>query len=114
MKSSVYKGKEAELEASRYLLGNGYSIMQHNYRSGKSEVDIIAKKGDTLVFVEVKARSNLKFGYPEASLSKAQERRIVDAAEEYTFDQKWEGNIRFDVISIDPETGLQHFEDAFY
>jgi len=69
-----------------------------------------------LVFVEVKSRKSNTFGFPESFVSDEQAERIMDAADEYTYSKNWEGNIRFDIVSI--ETGLNfkitHFEDAFH
>ena len=88
--------------------------MQTNFRDGRKEVDIIVKKDNLLVFVEVKYRKNNEYGYPESFLSKAQEDRILDAAEEYIFQLDWQGEIRFDIISIEANGTLTHLEDAFH
>ena len=69
-----------------------------------------------LIFVEVKTRKNSNYGYPESFLSEPQQERIHLAAEEYVFQNEWQGEVRFDIISIlwdgDKPT-LDHFEDAF-
>ena len=58
-------GALAEKLAATFLQKKGFTILEHNYRYQKAEIDIIAKKNNLLVFVEVKARSGGDFGYPE-------------------------------------------------
>jgi len=113
LKSTTSIGRSGEDEAIMFLISNGFNIEVTNYRTGRSEIDIIASKENLLVFVEVKKRKNNDYGYPEDFLSKSQQSRILSAAENYIFDQNWEGNIRFDIISIDQD-GIHHLEDAFY
>jgi len=110
----VNLGKKGEEIAVEYLKKEGYEIVETNYRHGRNEIDIISKMGDLLVFVEVKARSNLQYGFPESFVSKKQEKRITQTAEHYIFENNWEQNIRFDVISIETTKGprITHFKDA--
>ena len=107
-------GKKGESLALSFLEEKGYAIEHHNYRYGRSEIDLIARFQNTLVFVEVKSRSNLDYGFPESFVSKSQEKRIMEAAEQYILDTNWEGNIRFDIISVEtkPTLKITHFEDA--
>jgi putative endonuclease len=109
-------GTEGERLAREYLKGKGYEILAQNYRSGKSEIDLVVQKGKTLVFVEVKTRSRTDFGMPEDWVNEHQAEKIIEGAEDYIEDRNWEGDIRFDIISIIiksvPE--IEHFEDAFY
>ena len=61
--NTVLIGKFGEDTAQKYLLENGYKILKRNYRAAGGEIDIIAKKGDHLSFVEVKSRADKKYGY---------------------------------------------------
>ena len=79
----------------------------------KDEIDIIAKHGKLLVFVEVKARKNNYYGYPEEFVNKAKASNIIRAAQNYIITKNWVSGIRFDIIAITGEE-LVHFEDAFY
>jgi putative endonuclease len=109
-------GDRGEENAVNFLLANGYKILARNYRFGKAEIDIIASTSSIIVFVEVKSRKNTLFGHPETFLSDAQQERIHLAAEEYILQNKWQGEIRFDIIAIlwaRSEPSLDHFEDAF-
>ncbi len=117
--STSEKGLRGEQIASDYLKDKGYQIISKNYRFRRSEVDLIAKRQETLVFVEVKFHQNKGYGFPEESVSLAQQARVSQAAEHYIYESNWEGDIRFDIIAIQPvkEHGnfdVQHFEDAFY
>ena len=63
-------GKQGEEVAVNYLLKNGYEIIERNYQARKAEIDIIARKGDWLIVVEVKTRSSIDFGNPEDFVDK--------------------------------------------
>lgn len=111
-------GRRGEDLAARLLLGKGYELLARNYRAGRGEIDLIARKENLLVFVEVKTRTNLAFGMPEAAVSKRKAALVTQAADAYIFSTDWHGNIRFDVVAVvfrpgrEPE--VAHFEDAFY
>jgi len=61
-------GQKGENLATDYLLKNNFEILDRNYREGRIEIDIIAKKNKCLYFIEVKTRTNLNYGYPEESV----------------------------------------------
>jgi len=107
-------GKKGEDLAAEFLIRNGYEILRRNFTFRRSEIDIIAYKGDWLLFVEVKTRSTTDFGHPEEFVEKAQASRIMLAAEEFIFTTNWRGHIRFDIISVQIGTQpeIVHFEDA--
>ncbi|GAB2558076.1 YraN family protein [Spirosoma areae] len=109
-------GKQGEAEAVRYLREKGYEIMSQNYRYQHAEIDLIAKKGKLLVFVEVKTRTNLAFGNPEEFVSYTKAKLVMKAAEQYIFTNDWLHDIRFDIIAITlagTELRVKHIEDAF-
>jgi len=107
-------GQKGEKLAAEFIRSKGYQIVETNYRYKRNEIDIIAKNSDLLVFIEVKARSYTTFGDPEQAVTSNKAKHIFEAAENYIFENNWNGNIRFDIISIlfgrDPE--IIHFEDA--
>lgn len=111
-------GKLGETLASNYLQTKGYTIEERNWRVNKLEIDIIAKKDETLVFVEVKTRSNTEFGHPEMSVTSRKERLISAAATAYMEKTEHEWAIRFDIISVvmgrDQKPDIRHLEDAFF
>lgn len=117
MQNKTEKGRLGEDKATEYLENKGYMILDRNYRYKRSEVDIIASYDDLLVFVEVKLKSYTTFGQPEEAVNEAKANKVMEGAEQYTYDNDWQGDIRFDIISIVNNNGryeVEHFEDAFY
>lgn len=105
-----------EERAQEYLLSKGYEILHTNWRAGKLEIDIAAKKDNWLVIVEVKTRSTETFEHPEEAITLKKIRNIVNATNYYIFQFDWHGDTRFDVISVIPhgdEFYIDHIEDAF-
>lgn len=100
--------------AADFLVQKGYEILTRNYRHKHAEIDLIVKRGNWLLFVEVKTRSSNAYGEPEEFVTEFKARKIFEAAEEYIFSTNWQGHVRFDVVSIKlgdvPE--IEHFEDA--
>lgn len=109
------RGQRGERIAEAFLEEKGWHVIKKNYRYRRNEVDLIARTGDTLVFVEVKLRQNARFGHPETFVGEAQARRIGEVADHYLHQTDWEGDIRFDIIAItlQPQLVVEHFEDAF-
>lgn len=108
-------GKKGEDMAAEYLAGHGYEILERNYRAGRVEIDIIARHGKIMVFVEVKTRTSEGFGYPEESVDETKQDCIQTCAEEYMVQTGWEGEIRFDIIAVNLKQlpDIRHFKDAF-
>jgi putative endonuclease len=116
-KSKTEIGKLAEDIAVQYLKDKNYIICERNWRFEKAEVDIIAKKNDLIVFVEVKYREGHGYGYPEDAVDHAKEERLMMAADQYLSEIMLEMNLRFDVIAISrngDKNEIYHIEDAFY
>ncbi|MGL1887540.1 MAG: YraN family protein [Reichenbachiella sp.] len=107
-------GQKGEDQAVKYLIDKGYEIVCRNYRYKRAEIDIISKRDNCMVFVEVKLRSSKKFGHPEESVSNNQKNMIISAAEEFLLTIDWQQNIRFDIIAIDGKDNITQFEDAFH
>lgn len=107
-------GIKAEDKSCAFLIELGFDIEERNYRYKRGEIDIIASDDETMIFVEVKFRSNLSYGNPEDFVSENQKRLVIEAADNFLQSIKWEKNIRFDIIAIDGSGNLEHFKDAFY
>lgn len=110
-------GAWGEDQAAEYLAKNGLKILQRNYRSLEGEIDLIASDGDTLVFVEVKTRTNDTYGFPEEAVTEEKMEHIYGAAEEYLAEHLDIEAWRIDVIAIqgkpdeaDPQ--FEWFKDA--
>ncbi len=93
-------GNLGEAMAVDHLTGKGFSILHQNWRHSHWEVDIIASKEDTLHFIEVKARRTKKFGHPEEAVSKKKIRNLINASEEYLYQQPQWKRIQFDILAI--------------
>lgn len=109
-------GKKGEDKAGQYLVANGYEILEHNYQYGKGEIDIICRKDDLLIFVEVKTRKTNAWGYPEMAVTKKKASLMMRTAYAYMEKVNHEWEIRFDIIAITMHKEgeeLKHFEDAF-
>lgn len=109
-------GNIGEERAQEYLESKGYNIRHTNWRCGKLELDIVAEKDEWLIIVEVKTRSTETFEHPEEAITLKKIRNLVNATHQYIVDFDWNGNTRFDVISVIPhgeEFYIDHIEDAF-
>lgn len=111
-------GRRGEAIARQHLLDLGYEIEAVNYRYRRVELDIVAREGDCLVFVEVKTRRGLAYGHPSGAVSAAKEARISRAAKAYMYETGHDWEVRFDIISIllhqDGSHTLEHLRDAFF
>jgi putative endonuclease len=110
-------GKLGEQYAVDYLLKKGYTICYRNYRYLKAEVDIIARKNNVLVIIEVKARSTNFINSISDLVSQKKIKLLVSAADHYVNSNDLDVEIRFDIITIMKEKSgfkLSHIEDAFY
>lgn len=99
--SKIEIGKMGEDVAVNFLKRKGYKIIQRNYKNKLGEIDIIAKDSSALCFIEVKTRTNLKFGYPQEAITAAKQKKINKVALSY-LKQYNLLNIpaRFDIVSV--------------
>lgn len=111
-------GKLGEAIAQEFLLGKGYTIEAVNYRHRRLELDIVAKDGETLVFVEVKTRSDDYLFDPEKAMTEKKETLMRNAAVAYMRETDYDWAIRFDVIAIvvrgEDRYEVRHREDVFF
>jgi putative endonuclease len=112
-----HRGRPGEDLACRHLAASGFAILQRNYRCRSGEVDVVAREGDTTVFVEVKERHDRSHGQGLESVTFGKRRRLIRAARLYAAAHGLdERPLRFDVISIDWDEGgprLRHDRGAF-
>lgn len=91
-------GERGEREAAGFLRRKGYRVLARRYRTRRGEIDLIARDGDTLVFVEVKTR---RVGAPAEAVTLQKQRRLARAAYEFAREQRVLGQrARFDVVAI--------------
>ena len=115
--STTETGNFGEALAVQYLKEKEYRILHQNWRYKRAEIDIIAQKDRLLVFVEVKTKRAVTFGYPEDAVDEKKASKVIEGAEQFIYETNWHDNIRFDVIAIqltDSGHKLRHFEDAFF
>ncbi|HOI14982.1 MAG TPA: YraN family protein [Geobacteraceae bacterium] len=110
-------GARGEEIAVAYLKRQKYRIIETNFRCRCGEVDIIARDGKTLVFVEVKTRRTASYGLPQLAVTPFKQRQISKAALTYLSKNRlMEENARFDVVSIfllDTSPTVDHIKNAF-
>jgi putative endonuclease len=113
----VALGKTGEDLACRELTRRGYEILARRWRLRAGEIDIIARDGHTIVFVEVKARDGGDFGAPAEAVSRAKQRRIAQLAAMFLARNRLSDcRCRFDVVSVDVGArvpNVQVFQNAF-
>jgi putative endonuclease len=117
MTDKIKRGREGEDLAVDFLKEKGFTILERNYRHKRSEIDLIVSLDNWLIFVEVKTRTSTAFGYPEEFVDYHKRKMIFAGALEYTYAKDWQGNVRYDIVSVDLSRGkveIRHFEDAFY
>jgi putative endonuclease len=111
------KGREGENLAAQFLEKRGYSILERNYRFERGEIDLVAKDGQELVFVEVKSRHSQQYGAPEESVTPAKEAQLKKVAEGYLYEHDIENqSCRFDIVTITYQRGtpvLRLIHNAF-
>ncbi len=110
-------GRKSEALAEEYLKRKGFEILRRNYRYGHKEIDLIAKEGSTVVFVEVKAGRSMSFGAPQERVNLRKQRNLIDAANDFIQRNDLTGyDFRFDVLAITYEKDqeiVDHIENAF-
>lgn len=113
-------GDQGERAAARYLKKQGMRILARQYRSRMGEIDLIARDGETIVFVEVKSRRSHAAGRPEEAVTMTKQRQLTRLALEYLKRRGWLGTrrARFDVVSVTWPTDqsrpeIVHFRNAF-
>ncbi|MBZ4218728.1 MAG: YraN family protein [Chlorobium sp.] len=117
-------GQEGEQLAANYLLKKGYRILERNYRYHRNEIDIIARNGQVICFVEVKTRISSSKGDPAEAVTLQKQHEIIKAARAYlALSRQGECDCRFDVVAIRVQRmdgkqissfAIDHYPDAFW
>lgn len=103
-----------ERKAREYLADMGYSILETNFHTRRGEIDIVARQGDEIVFVEVKSAGSPSFGDPLGWVPAWKQERIVRASVVYLSLKGLHGApVRYDVITVDRMGSVNHVQDAF-
>jgi putative endonuclease len=113
---AVGRGRVAEEAAASWLAEQGYRILERNHRNQAGEIDLVAEDGETLCFLEVKARADTLHGPALAAVGPRKRRRVARAAALYLALRGVEPPCRFDVLAMESEGGRWRFtlvKDAF-
>ena len=110
-------GQQGEEIAEGFLKQKGYKLVERNYRCRTGEVDLIVLDRKVIVFVEVKTRSDQRFGSPFEAVERRKQRKMIQAARFFLHERKLhERNARFDVVGVSWPGGkpmIEHIENAF-
>lgn len=109
-------GKIGEQMTAKHLTDKGYIILEHNYRRGHLEIDLIALDGDELVIVEVKSRAYDNILQPEAAVDHKKRQALIRLANEYVKSHNRKENVRFDIITVVSKEGgaeIKHLKNAY-
>jgi putative endonuclease len=118
MNQAYQLGIQGEQIAVEYLTLSGVKILETNWRAGNNEVDIIGTENNTLLIIEVKTRTYDNIAAPYTAVNKTKQNILIRAANLYIMRNNWQGETRFDIISIVIENNkpprIEHIKDAFY
>ncbi len=103
-------GRAAEEAAVAWLERQGYAIEARNHATRAGEIDVVARDGDTLCFIEIKARDSDRFGSPLGAVDWKKRRRLGRAAALYLAETPWDGPCRFDVLAMTGSDAGWRFE----
>lgn len=109
-------GKIGEQMTAKHLTDKGYIILEHNYRRGHLEIDLIALDGDELVIVEVKSRAYDNILQPEDAVDHKKRQALIRLANEYVKSHNRKENVRFDIITVVSKEGgaeIKHLKNAY-
>lgn len=109
-------GEIGEQRAIDYLIRQGYTILERNWRFQKAEIDIIAQKGKIVASIEVKTRSNNEFGNPQNFVTQKKIKLLVMAMNQYVIQKNIHLEVRFDIIAITKNNrgfDILHLDNAF-
>lgn len=112
MITSYQSGFMHELRAAQYVRGQGYKVLEHRFRAADGEIDLVARDGDVIVFIEVKARPQHRLGMGAEAVDFDKMRRVHDAAAVYLNRHAPEAACRFDILEF-TRAGIRHLKNAF-
>ena len=102
------RGRRAEALASAYVAAHGYAVIQRNVRFPVGEIDLVAREGQTLCFIEVRSTGSQQWGGPLASITDRKRRRIIEAARWYLqYGSIRAPETRFDVVAVEWHEGAR-------
>lgn len=112
MNTAYQSGFIYELRAAQYVRAQGYKVLERRFRAADGEIDLIARDGDVIVFIEVKSRPGNRLGGGAAAVDFDKMRRVHDAAAVYLSRRAPEAACRFDILEF-TRAGVRHMKNAF-
>ena len=116
MANNIEIGKKGEMFAKEYLVSKSYNILNMNFRNYIGEIDIIAMDKNVLVFIEVKTRTSMKYGYPYEAVNYKKQQKIIYTSLGYIKQKNIKNTqLRYDIIEVylKPSIKINHIENAF-
>lgn len=118
LKTKYQVGKDGEDKACEYLVQNSYNIIERNFRCRSGEIDIIANKDDLILFVEVKTRQGISYGFPAEAVNEKKRHRLILSARYFLAGRSRYANYKYrmDVIEVFVKGSsfcIHHIENAF-
>lgn len=98
-------GRRGEDAAVAFLRREGFAILERNYRCAYGEIDVVARDGESLVFVEVRARASAAFGTPEESITGRKSQKMIECAHAYLLEHDVRRSWRIDLAAVELEHG---------
>lgn len=112
-RGSVGRGRSYESRAAQFYQEQGYEILARNWQAGHKEIDLIARRGDLIVFIEVKSARGQQFGHPAEWVTTAKRRNLIAAANQYLIAKNITNcDLRFDIVAF-VSGALEQFPNAF-
>jgi len=106
-------GHEYERLAARFYVDKGFEVLERNWRAGRKEIDLIVRKKNLVVFVEVKSSASKKFGHPAERVDRRKRENLTSCARQYIIARDLSGvDMRFDVVTF-TDGQIEHYPDAF-
>ena len=112
MNTAYQSGFIYELRAAQYVRAQGYKVLERRFRAADGEIDLIARDGEVIIFIEVKARPQNRLGGGAAAVDFDKMRRVHDAAAVYLSRRAPEAACRFDILEF-TRAGVRHMKNAF-
>jgi putative endonuclease len=110
---TVHRGRRFEKQAALFFEQQGYEVLERNWQASHLEIDLIVRKDDLIVFVEVKSASGTKFGHPVEKVDRRKTANLTKAARQFVIDRNVSGyDLRFDIVTF-VNGQLEHFPGAF-
>ncbi len=114
-------GSAGEKIVENYLKNNGYKILEKNLKTRYLEIDIIAEKNNTLIFIEVRSKTNDNFGEPEDTINKKKKEKLKNNAFSYINYKNYDGLYKIEIVSvildknnINKKESLRHYKDIIF